>query len=165
VEQGKWLTNQFKALANLDPIVRFTPKDSHAHLTLNGAEIDLRLALAPCQRGEALSIRLLDAERLERSLADLGLTKANLRQLESWLEDVNGMFLSAGPTGCGKTTTVYSLLHELKYSDRAIVSIEDPVEYEIAGINQVQLDEKHQLSFAQGVKDHRTGAVEHGSCA
>ncbi len=152
MEQGKWLTNQFKALASLDPVVRFTPKDSHAHLSFNGAEIDLRLALAPCQRGEALSIRLLDAERLERSLADLGLTKANLRQVESWLEDVNGMFLSAGPTGCGKTTTIYALLHELKYRDRAIVSIEDPVEYEIAGINQLQLDEKHHLTFAQGVK-------------
>lgn len=151
-EQGKWLTNQFKALANLDPVARFTPKDSHAHFLLNGSAIDLRLALAPCQRGEALAIRLLDPRRLERSIDDLGLTEANLKQLEDWLENVNGMFLAVGPTGCGKTTTVYALLHELKFADRAIVSIEDPVEYEIPGINQVQLDEKHHLSFAEGVK-------------
>lgn len=151
-EQGRWLTNQFKALADLDPIVRFTPKDSHARLLLNGEAMDLRLALAPCQRGEALSVRLLDPKRLERSIVDLGLSKENLAQLEDWLENVNGMFLSAGPTGCGKTTTAYALLHELKFADRAVVSIEDPVEYEIPGINQVQLDEKRHLSFAEGVK-------------
>jgi general secretion pathway protein E len=151
-EQGKYLGNQFKALANLDPIVRFTPKDSHAHLALPGGGIDIRLALAPCHRGEVLSIRLLDPRRLERSLCHLGLTGINLEQLESWLENVSGMFLCAGPTGSGKTTTIYALLHELKFVDRAIISIEDPVEYEIGGINQVQLDERHHLSFAEGVK-------------
>lgn len=151
-EQGKWLTNQFKALADLDPVVRFTPKDSHARVCLNDCTVDLRLALAPCQQGEALSIRLLDPKRLDRSIDDLGLTEANRQQLEDWLENVNGMFLSAGPTGSGKTTTIYALLHELKFADRTVVSIEDPVEYEIPGITQVQLDEKHHLSFAEGVK-------------
>jgi general secretion pathway protein E len=151
-EQGKYLSNQFKALANLDPIVRFTPKDSHAHMSLADGGIDIRLALAPCHRGETLCIRLLDPRRLERSLCDLGLTGMNLEQLESWLENVSGMFLCVGPTGSGKTTTIYALLHELKFADRAIVSIEDPVEYEIGGINQVQLDERHHLSFAEGVK-------------
>ena len=62
------------------------------------------------------------------------------------------MFLAAGPTGAGKTTTVYSLLHELKYADRTIVSLEDPVEYQMDGVTQVQLDEKHHLNFAEGVK-------------
>lgn len=145
-EQGRALANQFKALADLDPVVRFAPKDSHAHVRLNDFAVDLRLALAPCQRGEALSIRLLDPKRLERSIDDLGLTEANLQQLEDWLDNVNGLFLAAGPTGCGKTTTVYSLLHKLKFADRTVVSLEDPVEYEIPGTTQVQLDEKHHLS-------------------
>lgn len=111
VELGKWLRNQFKVLANLDPVVRFTPKDSHARVVLNGCPIDLRMALAPSQGGEALSIRMLDPKRLERSIDDLGLTKPNLELLEQWLDHVSGMFLAAGPTGCGKTTTVYALLH------------------------------------------------------
>jgi general secretion pathway protein E len=151
-EQGKWLTNQFKAVVNLDPIVRFTPKDSHGHIPLNGCTMDIRLALAPSQKGEIMSIRLLDPKRLERSLSDLGFTQPTLEQLESWVENISGLFLCAGPTGSGKTTTIYSLLHKLKFADRAIVSIEDPVEYEVSGINQVQLDERHHLSFAEGVK-------------
>ena len=151
-ETGKHLTNQVKALASLDPIVRFTPKDSHFRFSENGRVIDLRIAVAPSQQGETLSIRLLDPRRLERSIDDLGLTESKLQQLESWLDAVNGMFLAAGPTGSGKTTTVYALLHELKFADRRIVSIEDPVEYAIPGITQVQLDEKHHLSFAEGVK-------------
>jgi len=152
LEQGKWLTNQFKALAGMDPVVPFTPKDSRARVIVNDEIVDLRLALAPCQRGEALSLRLLDAKRLERNIAELGLTAAHLGQLEDWLENINGMFISSGPTGSGKSTTVYALLHELKFADRTVVSIEDPVEYEVPGITQVQLDEKHHLSFAEGVK-------------
>jgi general secretion pathway protein E len=151
-EQAKWLVNQFKTMANLDPVVRFTPQDAHARCRLEELNIDLRLALAPCQSGEALSIRVLDHKRLEHSIDDLGLTDTNLEQLEDWLENVNGMFLSVGPTGSGKTTTIYSLLHELKFADRTVVSLEDPVEYEINGITQVQLDQKHHLSFAEGVK-------------
>ena len=152
LEQGRWLTNQFSALANLDPVVRFTPTDSHARLTVDHSTVDLRLALAPCQQGEALSIRLLDSKRLERSIDDLGLTEASLKQLEDWLNNVNGMFLAVGPTGCGKTTTLYALLHEIKFADRIAVSIEDPVEYEVPGITQVQVDAQHRLSFADGVK-------------
>jgi general secretion pathway protein E len=151
-EQAKWLLNQFKAVANLDPVARFTPKDSHARCRLEGYDIDLRLALAPSQHGEALSVRILDPKRLERFMDDLGMAPRNLQRLETWLENVSGMFLAAGPTGCGKTTTVYSLLHELKFADRTIVSLEDPVEYEVDGITQMQLDEKHHLNFAEGVK-------------
>lgn len=152
VEEGKWLLNQFKALAGIDPVARFTPQDSHARFTAEGLGVDLRLAITPCHRGEALSVRLLDPRRLEHAVDDLGLTPGNLAQLEDWLENVNGMFLAVGPTGAGKTTTIYALLHELKFADRVVISLEDPVEYEIAGITQVQLDEKHHLTFAEGVK-------------
>ncbi|MGZ5544438.1 MAG: GspE/PulE family protein, partial [Limisphaerales bacterium] len=139
-------------MAGLDPIIRFTPRDAHAHIITESAQTDLRLALTPCQSGEALSLRILDTRRLERSIDNLGLSQANLSRLEQWLENVKGMFLASGPTGAGKTTTVYSLLHELKYNDRTIVSLEDPVEYQIDGITQVPLDEKHHFNFSEGVK-------------
>jgi general secretion pathway protein E len=151
-EAGQLLINQFKAMAGLDPIVRFTPRDAHTRVNHNGNTTDLRLALTPCQSGEALALRILDPARLERKVDDLGLSELNLKRLEQWLENVKGMFLAAGPTGSGKTTTVYSLLHELKYHDRTIVSLEDPVEYQVDGITQVQLDEKHHFTFAEGVK-------------
>jgi general secretion pathway protein E len=150
--QAKSLINQFKTIANLDPIVRFAPKDSHARILLNDRAVDLRLALAPCQGGEALTLRLLDPNHLELLMTDLGLTDRALNQLEEWLENVNGMILAAGPTGSGKTTTMYALLHELKFGDRTIVSLEDPIEYEVPGIAQMQLDEKHHLTFAEGIK-------------
>ena len=151
-EAGQLLINQFKAIAGLDPVVRFTPRDAHARVAHNGGATDLRLAFTPCQSGEALALRILDPARLERKVDDLGLSDRNLHRLEQWLENVKGMFLAAGPTGSGKTTTVYSMLHELKYNDRTIVSLEDPVEYQVDGITQVQLDEKHHFNFAEGVK-------------
>lgn len=151
-ETGKILSNQIKSLAGLDPIVRFTPKDSHYHFHGYGEDVDLRIAVAPGQIGEALSIRLLDPRRLERSVDNLGLSDQNLTQIESWLENVSGMFLAAGPTGSGKTTTLYGLLHRLNSTDKRIVTIEDPVEYAVPGLTQIQLDEKHHLSFAEGVK-------------
>jgi len=151
-QAAQLLINQFKAMAGLDPIIRFTPRDAHAHVVAGENPTDLRLALTPCRSGEALALRILDARRLERTLDDLGLSQTNLARLEQWLENVKGMFLASGPTGAGKTTTIYSLLHELKYHDRAIVSLEDPVEYQIDGITQVPLDEKHHFNFAEGVK-------------
>jgi type II secretory ATPase GspE/PulE/Tfp pilus assembly ATPase PilB-like protein len=151
-DAAQLLINQYKAMAGLDPIIRFTPHDAHANVFAGKYATDVRLALTPCQGGEALSLRILDARRLERTIDDPGLSQANLTRLEQWLENVKGMFLASGPTGAGKTTTIYSLLHELKYNNRTIVSLEDPVEYQLDGITQVGLDEKHHLNFAEGVK-------------
>jgi general secretion pathway protein E len=152
VPQARILLNQFKAISDVDPIVRFTPKDTRATVMLPKGKIDLRLALAPCQHGEKLAIRLLDPQRLERSIRELGLEPPMLAQLEQWLENVSGMFLAAGPTGSGKTTTIYALLHELKFRNKSIVSLEDPVEYQIDGITQIKVDELHHVDFAEGVK-------------
>jgi general secretion pathway protein E len=152
VPQARILLNQFKAISDLDPIVRFTPRDTRATVTLPVGKVDLRLALAPCQQGEKLAIRLLDPQRLERSIRELGLEPSMLAQLEEWLENVSGMFLAAGPTGAGKTTTIYALMHELKFRDKSIISLEDPVEYQIDGITQIKIDELHHVDFAEGVK-------------
>jgi general secretion pathway protein E len=151
-EQARIVVNQFKAISDLDPVTRFTAKDTRATVELDGAALDIRLALAPCHHGEALVVRLLDPKRLERSVEELGLSGRTLEQIEQWLENVTGMFLCAGPTGSGKTTTNYALLHELKFADRAIVSIEDPVEYQIDGITQIKVDELHHVDFAEAVK-------------
>jgi type II secretory ATPase GspE/PulE/Tfp pilus assembly ATPase PilB-like protein len=151
-EEGRVVLNQFKAIADLDPVTHFTTKDTRATIELDGGDLDIRLALAPCHHGEALVLRLLDAKRLERSLGDLGLSPRQLTELQDWLDNVAGMFLAAGPTGSGKTTTIYALLHKLKLADRAIVSIEDPVEYHIDGITQIKIDEFHHVDFAEAVK-------------
>ena len=150
--EARILTNQLKTLASLDPVMSFVPRDAHASCAVESGQLNLRLALTPSQTGEALTIRLMDPKQLQRSIEDLGLAAGDLLRLESWIEEGAGMFLAAGPTGCGKTTTVYSLLHEVKKSDRAVVSLEDPVEYQIDGIVQVQLDERHHLNFGEGIK-------------
>jgi general secretion pathway protein E len=150
--QARVVLNQFKTMGELDPVLRFTPRDAHAVVKTPSTNVDLRLALAPSPSGETLAIRLLDPRRLERSISELGLTEANLARLKAWMEGVNGMFLASGPTGCGKTTTLYSLLHELKIANRVIITLEDPVEYRIAGITQIQIDMLHDLTFAEGAK-------------
>lgn len=150
--QARMIINQIKVLANLDPIVTFTPRDAHASYPVGTGKLDLRLALAPSYAGETLTLRLLDPLRLERSISDLGFALGELELLESWITTGAGMFLAAGPTGCGKTTTIYSLLHELKKSDHAIVSLEDPVEYQLDGVVQVQLDQPHHLSYGEGIR-------------
>ena len=152
VSQARILLNQFKVISDVDPVVRFTPKDTRATIMLPSGKLDLRLALAPCQHGEKLAIRLLDPQRLERSIRELGLEPPMLAQLEEWLENVSGMFLAAGPTGAGKTTTIYALMHELKFRNKSIISLEDPVEYQIDGITQIKIDELHRVDFAEGVK-------------
>jgi len=144
--------NQLKAIASLDPVASFVPRNAHASCAVASGQLDLRVALTPSQAGEAAAIRLLDSRRLQHSIDNLGLAGKELQMLESWVETSAGMFLAAGPTGCGKTTTVYSLLHEIKKGDRVVISLEDPVEYQIDGIVQVQLDERHHLNFGEGIK-------------
>jgi general secretion pathway protein E len=151
-QQGKTVVNQFKAFAGLDPIARFTPQDAHARMQCNGNSCDIRLALAPTLDRETLAIRLLDPKRLERSVTELGLTSSHLQRLTDWLEEVSGIFLSTGPTGSGKTTTLYAMLHSLKMMNRVILSLEDPVEYQIDGVSQIKIDELHEFQFAQGIK-------------
>jgi general secretion pathway protein E len=149
---GKFLINQLKVRAGMDPVIRFTPTDAHTSLVVKGTKLDLRLALAPSQHGETMAVRILNAKRLERNIDTLGLSEANLERIEQWIENASGMFLVAGPTGSGKTTTLYSLLHIFKHGEQNIISLEDPVEYAIDGITQIQIDELHNLTFAEGVK-------------
>ncbi len=151
-ERGQRLANQIKALAGLSPVRRFFPEEGRITYELDDTVLDLRLAHAPCLRGDKLSIRLFEPGMVPRQLEELGLHEQGLENIEEWLDDISGLLLVAGPTGSGKTTTLYALLHRLKRHERNVLTIEDPVEYEIEGINHIQVDARHNFGFAEGVK-------------
>ncbi|MFW6060669.1 MAG: GspE/PulE family protein [Phycisphaeraceae bacterium] len=149
---GGRLLNHFKAIGDIDPGHVFRPQQTRLTYTLDDRDLDLRLAVAPCLDSEVLVIRLLRPELLEQRLSALGLRDHDLQRLHEWLKSTSGMLLACGPTGSGKTTTIYSIIRELSQLHRSIFTIEDPVEYEVAGINQIPVDEDHQLNFAEGLK-------------
>jgi type II secretory ATPase GspE/PulE/Tfp pilus assembly ATPase PilB-like protein len=151
-EGGQRLINQFKAAAGLDPGTDFTPLGVRRKFRVGANQIDSRLTLAPCVSGPKLSIRMLDPQRVLRAIDELGLEEHDLGRIDRWLRELNGMFLVAGPTASGKTTTLYTLLHAMAVEERHIVTIEDPVEYEIDGINQIEVNHKYGLGFAEGIR-------------
>jgi general secretion pathway protein E len=112
--------------------------------------VDLRVTAVRCLPGEKLAIRILAPGQMIRTIADLGVPEREADWLRSWLNTAGGMLLVAGPTGSGKTTTLYALLHEIRHQELQIVTLEDPVEHEIAGVNQIQVDETQGLGFDEG---------------
>jgi len=150
-QQGNRLVNQFKTLAGVDPVVQFNADEARITLSQDDREIDLRLALIPSLEGEKLTIRVLDPGNLSYGLDELGLDGIDLTHIRRWFDSLGGMFLVAGPVGAGKTTTLYSLLHALKPGNRSVITLEDPVEYSVDGITQIQIDEEHGLTFAAGI--------------
>lgn len=149
---GEKLLNQIKSDVGIDPGAVFHPRAKRRKMKLDDRWVDLRVSLVPCISGPKLAIRVLDSGRVQKRLPTLGLGSKESGSLEKWLVELNGMLLVTGPTASGKTTTAYSLLHELVEESRHVVTIEDPVEYEIDGINQMQVDLRHGLSFAEGVQ-------------
>lgn len=149
---GTRLLNHFKAIGEIDPGHVFRPQQTRLAYHLGHDELDLRLAISPCLDSEIMVIRLLMPEMLEQRINALGLSDRDLDVLHEWLASTSGMLLACGPTGSGKTTTVYSLIRELSQLNRSIFAIEDPVEYEVGGVNQIPVDEHHQLTYAEGLK-------------
>lgn len=150
-DDGVRLINQVKTLANIDPVVAFVPKRSRKTYALDERALDLRVTTTPCLGGEKIAIRVLDAANIVSRTDQLGLSAQHRTQLQSWLSGIEGMCVVTGPTGSGKTTMLYSMLHELRRLNRSIITIEDPVEYEVRGITQIQVDPKHDLSFNSGL--------------
>jgi len=150
--QGDRLINQVKAVADIDPGRMFLPEEARSRYVIDNRDIDLRVALAPCLAGPKMTARVLDTTTVEQRIRDLGLSDAHTEQIERWMGGMSGMFLTTGPTNSGKTTTLYALLHELKLLDRAIITIEDPIEYQIDNVNQIEVDESHNLTFARGIR-------------
>ncbi|HEY3899942.1 MAG TPA: GspE/PulE family protein [Chthoniobacter sp.] len=146
-ERGIRLLRFLKVHAGLDPAPSLSPEDAHLRFDFDGIPQDLRLACAPCVTGDKITLRIHRRGPVTRQLRDLGLTDADRERIEYWLGDISGMFVVAGPVGSGKTTTLYALLSALHLTERHIVTIEDPVEYEMDRINQIEVDERRGLTY------------------
>jgi general secretion pathway protein E/type IV pilus assembly protein PilB len=144
--------SRLKIMANMNIAEKRLPQGGRARITLEGRTVDLRVSSLPTVHGEAVPRRLLEQEQVRRGLAELGLDRETQQSLERLLVLPNGIVLVTGPTGSGKTTTLYACLHHLNQSDRKIITVEDPVEYEIAGINQVPVRTAVGMTFAAALR-------------
>ena len=144
--------SRVKLMAELDIAERRLPQDGRIGLTVNDRYIDLRVATLPVVRGEAVVMRILDKGNAMMDLDGLGMADPESARLRRAIERIHGAVLVTGPTGAGKTTTVYAALDEVNTPDRTLVTIEDPVEYELDGVKQVQVNTKTGLTFATGLR-------------
>jgi type IV pilus assembly protein PilB len=142
------LVSRIKVMGNLDVADRLKPQDGRARIRVSGNDIGLRISTLPTQFGEKVVIRLLDPRAAQKTLIDMGFGSANVARLETLLNLSQGVIVVTGPTGSGKTTTLYSLLNKLKSPDINIMTVEDPIEYRLEGINQVQVNDRQGMSFA-----------------
>lgn len=146
------LVSRIKVMAKLDIAEKRLPQDGRIATKLGGRAVDLRISTIPSSFGERVVMRLLDKSVGRLNLTDLGLPDAQLQQLQSLLASPHGILLVTGPTGSGKTTTLYGGLSRLNNHQRNIMTIEDPVEYNIEGINQTQVNTKANMTFARGLR-------------
>ena len=146
------LITRIKILANLNIAERRIPQDGRIITKIGQDEVDLRVSILPVVNGEKVVIRILTRDSYKVGKEELGINKENLKKLNNIISNPNGIVLVTGPTGSGKSTTLYSILSELNKNDINIVTIEDPVEYTLNGINQVNVNSKTGLTFASGLR-------------
>ncbi len=146
------LISRVKILANLKIDEHRIPQDGGFAVRVDDRDIDLRIAIAPIVWGEQVVIRLLDKTGTSLKLEDMGYTGRALRVIRDGLQQSNGMILTSGPTGSGKSTSMYALIQEIKNDTINIVTLEDPVEYKMEGINQIQVNPEVGLTFASGLR-------------
>lgn len=146
---GPAITSRVKVMANLDIAERRLPQDGRIELTVGGNPVDLRIAVLPTMHGESVVMRVLDRSNVELSLDRLGLRSDDLERVRGLIRKPNGIVIVTGPTGSGKTTTLYAALAELNDIETKILTAEDPVEYDIDGLCQCQVNEDVGLTFAK----------------
>jgi len=146
------LTSRIKIMSNLDIAERRLPQDGRMRMRVSGKDIDLRVSLLPVVHGEKVVLRILDKSNLTASIDKLGLDLDTFKRFKSAVDAPHGLILVTGPTGSGKTTTLYSALNELNNPDYNIVTVEDPVEFQIPGINQVPVRKEIGLTFAAALR-------------
>ena len=146
------ITSRIKIIANMDIVERRLPQDGRAKVKLGEMDVDLRLSIIPTLYGENLVIRILPTEMLF-NMADLGLSPKDLEMIDELLQKPHGIIFLTGPTGSGKTTTLYSFLSHLNKPDVKIITVEDPIEYELIGVTQLQVNPKIGLSFASALRN------------
>jgi type IV pilus assembly protein PilB len=146
------LVSRIKILSNLKIDEHRIPQDGEFSIMAGGKDIDLRIAISPTVWGEQVVIRLLDKTGTSLKLEDMGYTGRALRTIREGIKNTSGMILTSGPTGSGKSTSLYSLMQEIKSDAINIVTLEDPVEYKMPGINQIQVNADVGLTFANGLR-------------
>jgi type IV pilus assembly protein PilB len=146
------VVSRIKVMAEMDIAERRVPQDGRVSLTAAGHRLDLRVVTVPTVHGEGVVIRILDTSNAMRKLTEIGFAPDTLERFSSCYRRPYGAVLVSGPTGSGKSTTLYGALHSLNTGDRKIITVEDPVEYRLGGINQVQVNTKAGLTFAAGLR-------------
>ena len=146
------LVSRIKIMSGLDIADRLRPQDGRARVAVNGVPIDLRVSTLPASQGEKVVVRILDTRATVLSLDGMGLRHDELERIKRLLDMREGMILVTGPTGSGKTTTLYSALRQIQTRGVNIVTVEDPVEYRLQGVVQVQVHEKAGLTFAAALR-------------
>ena len=146
------IISRVKIMGRLNIAERRLPQDGRIQLRAHGKEIDLRVSTVPTLYGESVVMRILDRESIHFDLESMGFSDAVLAEFRETLSLPHGILLVTGPTGSGKTTTLYAALNELNAPHRKIITVEDPVEYQLSGINQIQVSVKAGLSFASALR-------------
>jgi type IV pilus assembly protein PilB len=146
------LASRLKIMSNLDIAERRLPQDGRMRVRVGGRDFDLRISIMPTVHGEKIVLRVLDKSNLSASIDKLGLDVDTLQQVKGAIDAPHGLILVTGPTGSGKTTTLYSALNELNSPIFNIITVEDPVEFQIPGINQVPVKKEIGLSFANALR-------------
>jgi type IV pilus assembly protein PilB len=151
------IVQRIKVMSELDIAERRVPQDGRFRIMIRGRKIDFRVSIMPSIYGENVVIRILDKEQINESFRDLnldvvGFAALDLKKFRKFIAEPYGMVLVTGPTGSGKTTTLYAALNEIKNEEDKIITIEDPVEYQLQGITQIPVNEKKGLTFARGLR-------------
>ncbi len=149
---GPSLVSRVKILSGLDIADRMRPQDGRARVAVSGAVVDLRISTLPVSHGEKIVVRVLDGSAGLRTLEVIGFADADLARIRSLLDQREGLILVTGPTGSGKTTTLYAALREIQQRGVNVVTVEDPIEYRLQGIVQVQVHEKAGLTFGAALR-------------
>ena len=146
------IISRIKLMANLNIAERRLPQDGRIRLRVQGKELDIRVSTVPTMHGESVVMRLLNKESITLEFSALGFADDTLKEFLEVLTLPYGMILVTGPTGSGKTTTLYTVLNRLNTTERKIITVEDPVEYELEGINQIQVNPAIELTFANSLR-------------
>lgn len=152
IELHSQLSTLIKLLAGMNIAEKRLPQDGRIDKDIDNNIVDLRISTIPTVHGEKIVIRILNRNTFFKSKYEIGFSDEAINKIKSMTSDMSGLIIVTGPTGSGKTTTLYSILNDFKNIDKNIVTIEDPVEYKIEGINQIQVNYKYGLDFATGLK-------------
>lgn len=146
------IISRIKIMGDMDIAERRIPQDGRSNVRVNGRDIDLRISTLPTKYGEKTVIRFLEKSESLLTSEGIGLKGDYLRKYKDLIANSNGVILIAGPTGSGKSTTMYTMINDLNHEDVNLVTLEDPIEYNIDGVNQVQINEKVGMTFAEGLR-------------